>query len=85
GDDTAGYRTWQGSEWIGAPGPFQRWMLSDNSVHLWRVDLPETLPNGVHLMEITATDRHGQTFTESYTFEVVEDLPNPNWETAFWE
>ncbi|MEO1238877.1 MAG: calcineurin-like phosphoesterase C-terminal domain-containing protein [Pseudomonadota bacterium] len=85
GDDTAGYRTWQGTEWVGAPGPFQRWMLTDNSAHLWRVDLPRSLPLGVHVMEITATDRNGQTFTQSYSFEVVDDLPNPNWETAFWE
>jgi len=85
GDGTAGYRTWQGSEWVGVPGPFERWMLTDNSSHLWRVDLPEALPEGVHLMTVTATDRHGRTFTRNYTFEVVDELPNPEWETAFWE
>jgi len=36
-------------------------------------------------MTVTATDRHGRTFTRNYTFEVVDELPNPEWETAFWE
>ncbi|MEL6126498.1 MAG: hypothetical protein AAFR57_08920, partial [Pseudomonadota bacterium] len=69
----------------GNPGPFQRWMLTDASHHLWRVDLPESLPVGVHLMEVKTTDRHGRTFAQVQTFEVVEELPDFNWQAAFWE
>ncbi|MEM7615536.1 MAG: hypothetical protein AAF245_10845, partial [Pseudomonadota bacterium] len=85
GDETAGFQSWQGAEWIGEPGPFQRWMLTDNSQHLWRVDLPETLPVGVHLLEVTTTDRHGRTYSNTMTFEVVEELPNPKWQAELFE
>ena len=85
GEETAGYRTWRGTEWSGVAGPFQRWMLTDNSQHLWRADLPADLPPGVHTMSVETTDRHGRTFTRDYTFEVVEELPNSNWQEEFFE
>ena len=85
GDETAGFRTWKGTEWIGVAGPLQAWMLTDNSAHLWRVDLPTSLPLGAHVMTVSTTDRHGRTFTQDYAFEVVSELPNPNWEEAHWE
>ena len=85
GSDTAGYTTWQDVPWQGRPGPFQRWMLTDNSQHLWRVDLPSDLPIGTHTMEVSTTDRYGRRFSRIYTFEIVEELPNPNWQAAFWE
>lgn len=85
GDDTAGFTTWQGVRWEGVPGPFQRWMLTDNSAHLWRVNLPADLPEGVHVMTVTATDRHGRSFATDYTFEVVAELPEMGWQTRFWE
>ena len=85
GDETAGFRTWKGTEWVGVAGPLQAWMLTDNSAHLWRVDLPASLPLGAHVMTVSTTDRHGRTFTRDYAFEVVSELPNPNWEEAHWE
>ena len=85
GDNTAGFTTWSGVPWKGTfPGPYQRWMLTDNSSHLWRAPLPETLPVGVHKMTVSTTDRHGRTFTETTMFEVVESLPNPNWQEELW-
>ncbi|WP_299916911.1 calcineurin-like phosphoesterase family protein [uncultured Roseobacter sp.] len=85
GSDTQGYTTWQGTEWFGKAGPFQRWMLTDSSQHLWRVDLPSELPIGTHTLTVSTTDRHGRFFTQKYAFEVVEELPNPNWQAEFWE
>ncbi|WP_299673903.1 calcineurin-like phosphoesterase family protein [uncultured Roseobacter sp.] len=85
GSDTEGYTTWQGSEWSGAVGPYHRWMLTDASQHLWRVDLPSDLPLGVHRMTVSTTDRHGRSFTRSYPFEVVETLPNPDWRAELWD
>ncbi|MDA0286595.1 MAG: calcineurin-like phosphoesterase family protein [Proteobacteria bacterium] len=85
GDRTAGYTTWQGTEWKGVPGPFEQWMLTNKSSHLWRVDLPEVLPTGVHSMEIVTTDRYGRTFRETMQFEVVEQIPEMGWNTSHWE
>jgi len=80
GPETAGFTTWRGTRWVGVAGPFQDWMLSKKSSHLWRVDLPETLPVGAHTLEVRTTDRYGRTFTHTSTFEVVEELPNMDWQ-----
>lgn len=85
GDDTAGFTTWQGVPWQGEAGPFQAWMLTDNSHHLWRLDMPSDLSVGTHTIKIVVTDRHDRAFTETLAFEVVEDLPNPNWQADLWE
>ncbi|MEO1308562.1 MAG: hypothetical protein AAFV38_11730, partial [Pseudomonadota bacterium] len=74
----------QGAAWTGEAGPFQGWMLTDNSHHLWRADLPQSLPVGLHKMVVTTTDRYGRTFSETYAFEVVGELPNPDWQIDFW-
>ncbi|MBM7070126.1 calcineurin-like phosphoesterase C-terminal domain-containing protein [Actibacterium sp. 188UL27-1] len=84
GEETAGFTTWKGTSWAGHAGPFQNWMLTDSSHHLWRADLPQSLPTGLHKMQVTTTDRHGRTFSETYAFEVVEELPNPEWQDDFW-
>ncbi|OIQ29861.1 MAG: hypothetical protein BM562_10755 [Alphaproteobacteria bacterium MedPE-SWcel] len=85
GADTAGFTTWQGERWSGVPGPFQSWMLTDNSQHLWRADLPADLAPGLHRMEVETTDRHGRAFTTTYTFEVVEDIPQMGWQSHLWD
>ncbi|WP_189799429.1 calcineurin-like phosphoesterase family protein [Tateyamaria sp. syn59] len=85
GDETAGFSTWQGTSWTGKVNPFQGWMLTDNSSHLWRVDMPSDLPVGVHKIEITVTDRHDRVFRDTIAFEVVEELPNLEWQAEFWE
>ncbi|WP_421854600.1 calcineurin-like phosphoesterase C-terminal domain-containing protein [Oricola sp.] len=82
GDDTAGFSTWRGTEWKGVPGPLMGWMLTNNSSHLWRADLPAELPTGVHVMEAKTTDRHGRTFSHKVTFEVVDKLPDLDWNKA---
>jgi 3',5'-cyclic AMP phosphodiesterase CpdA len=46
--------------------------LADRSMHLWRLQLPSDLAVGEHTAEVTATDVHGQEFTETLTFEVTE-------------
>ena len=85
GDETAGYRTWQDTIWQSQAGPFQGWMLTDNSNHLWRADLPADLGTGIHSMTVEATDRHGRTSTRRYTFEVVDEIPNQNWQAELFE
>ena len=85
GEETAGFYTWQGTHWTGAAGPFQNWMLSTKSSHLWRAELPKDLPVGVHTLEVRTTDRYGRTFTQSKTFEVVEALPQMTWQEQYWQ
>lgn len=84
GKKTAGFSTWRGTAWSGEPGPFYRWMLTDSSPHVWRVDLPTDLSVGVHRMLIRVTDRHGRVFEKQQVFEVVESLPEFNWQGGKW-
>src|SRR5699024_9696162 len=46
--------------------------VAQASPHLWRADLPTALEPGEHTVEVTATDRYGATYTDSFTF-TVED------------
>lgn len=84
GDETAGFTTGRGSRATGVPGPLRRGLLTDNSSHLWRADLPENLSEGVHVLEVKTTDRYGRTFSHKLTFEVVKELPEPNWNDALF-
>ena len=79
GEATAGFTTWRGVAWQGAAGPFQSWMLTRKSSHLWRADLPQSLPVGVHTMDIVTVDRYGRRFSETRSFEVVDTLPEMGW------
>ncbi|MEM0922232.1 MAG: calcineurin-like phosphoesterase C-terminal domain-containing protein [Pseudomonadota bacterium] len=79
GEETAGFQTWTGFVWQGPPGPFQDWMLTRKSSHLWRARLPADLPLGPHKLTVTTTDRYGRIYTEVIGFEVVETLPQADW------
>lgn len=79
GDETTGFTTWRGQRWAGAAGPFPSWMLTRMSSHLWRADLPASLPVGVHTLDVTTIDRYGRTFTHTLSFEIVEALPEMGW------
>ncbi|WP_199850411.1 calcineurin-like phosphoesterase C-terminal domain-containing protein [Streptomyces sp. CMB-StM0423] len=46
--------------------------VADRSMHLWRFELPEDLAVGKHRARVTATDSYGRQFTDTLTFEVVE-------------
>ncbi|MEL6577566.1 MAG: hypothetical protein AAFQ81_16920, partial [Pseudomonadota bacterium] len=59
--------------------PFQVWMLTRGSSHLWRVDLPAALPAGAHTLEVATVDRYGRSFSHTLSFEIVEELPEMNW------
>ena len=83
GDDTAGFTTWRGVRWSGVAGPFQAWMLTSRSSHLWRADLPADLSPGVHTLEVSTTDRYGRTFRATSTFEVVDRVPEMGWNGGF--
>ncbi|MDE0152368.1 MAG: calcineurin-like phosphoesterase family protein [Gammaproteobacteria bacterium] len=79
GNATAGFTTWRGVAWEGAPGPFKPWMLTRKSSHLWRADLPKSLLVGPHVLEAVTVDRYGRRFRHIQPFEVVEALPKMGW------
>lgn len=85
GDDTAGFRAGRGTQYEGVAAPFARWLLTESSMHLWKLDLPADLSEGPHDMVVTATDRHGREFTHSYAFEVVGELPQPTWQDQYFK
>ena len=81
-----GFELWQGARFgPGAPQAMQTWMLADQSMHLWTWQLPGDLPVGAHVAEVTATDRHGRSFTDHIAFEVREERPGPLWRAELWE
>lgn len=60
-------------------------VLSDRSMHLWRVRLPEGLPEGAHVVTVTAVDRHGRESIERLAFEVRAERPAPHWRHEPWQ
>ena len=80
-----GFELWQQARFgPAAPQPMQAWMFADQSMHLWTWPLPEDLPMGTHVAEVTATDRHGRSFTDHIVFEVRADRPDPYWREELW-
>jgi len=79
GDATAGFTTSRGMPWHGAAGPFQPHLLARGSSHLWRADLPRSLPPGIHTVDIVTVDRYGRTYSRTRSFEVVDSLPEMGW------
>jgi hypothetical protein len=58
--------------------------LSDRSMHLWRVRVPANLADGLHVVTVSAVDRHGRPSTERMAFEVRANRPAPHWRREPW-
>lgn len=83
GDDRAqGFELFRGSRFGPAP-PQPQASIAYRNMHLWRAELPE-LPEGVHMLRITSTNRHGRSFTEAMTIEVRKERPPRYWREAPW-
>ncbi len=84
GDDEAqGYRLYRGSQYgPGAARPGNN--LADRMHHLWRLDLPQDLGEGVHRAQVIATDSYGREFTQSYAFTVVKERPRMEFRTELF-
>lgn len=52
-----------------------RWTQASN--HIWAVNLPADLEDGVHTVKVTTEDVYGQAFEMTKTFEVAEERPQP--------
>lgn len=81
-----GFELWQGSQFGPVPPQsLEPWMLADQSMHLWRAELPANLPVGTHVATVTTVDRFGREFTDHIVFEVREERPAPRWRNELWE
>lgn len=81
-----GFEVWQGSSY--GPGPVQSaetWMIADSSSHLWRLEMPADLPEGAHVIEVTARMADGRAYSDRITFEVRPERPFPYWDNTLWE
>lgn len=79
-----GYEAFRGSA-IGPAAPQPAGRLADRNMHLWRYKLSESLPNGIHLVSITNTDRNGRQYTDVFAFEIVDEVPPMHWRREPWQ
>ncbi|MEM1151730.1 MAG: calcineurin-like phosphoesterase C-terminal domain-containing protein, partial [Pseudomonadota bacterium] len=79
-----GWEAFQGSR-FGPATPQPQFSVADRSSHLWKVRLPETLPLGVHGVEIIAVDRHGREHQETIIIEVRESRPPKRFRSEVWQ
>ncbi|KPP81152.1 MAG: hypothetical protein HLUCCA04_09180 [Oceanicaulis sp. HLUCCA04] len=78
-----GFEAFRGSRFQGVPQP--QTSLADRNVHLWTARLPADLPEGVHRMTVTSTDRHGREYSDTVVFEVRSERPPARFRSDVWE
>lgn len=84
GDPRAqGFELFKGVDHGPAP-PRPQGALADRNMHLWRVRLPADLRPGIHVVEVSAQDRHGDSVTETLLFEVRERRPPAYFRSDVW-
>ncbi len=80
------FEIWQGRQ-LG-PVPLQGMAstpVADSSIHLWRVAMPEDLPEGARIAEVTARMADGREYSERITFEVRAERPLQVWDNSLWQ
>jgi C terminal of Calcineurin-like phosphoesterase/Calcineurin-like phosphoesterase len=86
GDTRAqGFEIWQGEHF--GPKPPQAaetWMIANSSSHLWRMRMPDGLPEGAHVITVTKVDRWGREWSDDIVFEVRAERPAPLWRAELW-
>ncbi|MEM7722445.1 MAG: calcineurin-like phosphoesterase family protein [Pseudomonadota bacterium] len=81
-----GFEIWQGRAFGPvAPQGMSAGHVADSSTHLWRMEMPADLPEGAHIIEVTATMDDGREYTDRITFEVRAERPFPYWDNTLWE
>jgi hypothetical protein len=80
-----GFELWQGDRFgPRTPQGAQPWMVADSSSHLWRMRLPNDLPEGAHVITVTSIDRWGREWQDEIVFEVRGERPPPFWRSELW-
>ena len=70
GDRSDGFELWNASVFqAGSQNLLQDWMWTDQSNHIWTVEMPD-LAEGVHQVTVHTTDVHGHSYRETMLFEV---------------
>lgn len=70
--DPAYYRYMQDWDYSDDVKPVRRPSNAQICRHLWRVNIPTTLPVGEHRIEVRATDMFGRVFTQSSSYQIKE-------------
>ena len=84
GAQTQGFRLFGDARFGPAdPQSLPKWMLADQSNHLWAVELPGDLPHGAHKLTVKTVDRFGREFYETKLFEVRDQRPPAGWNGGF--
>jgi hypothetical protein len=78
-----GFELFRGRQ-FGPDLPQPQGSIADRNMHLWRVRLPR-LPEGVHRIAVTSTDRHGRRQTDNPTVEVRNARPSRHWQHEPWQ
>ncbi|MEM8824940.1 MAG: metallophosphoesterase, partial [Pseudomonadota bacterium] len=81
-----GFEIWQGRQF--GPVPPQGMSaghVADSSTHLWRMEMPAGLPEGTHVIEVTAMMEDGREFSDRITFEMRAERPSLYWDNSLWE
>ena len=81
-----GFELYQGSRYGPAdPQPMGESLLADQSVHLWKVAVPQDLAIGVHSVRVRVVDMYGLEHVENKVFEVMEERPAPLYQKEYFE
>lgn len=78
-----GYESFRGATRRGPPQP--QFGVADRNMHLWRVRMPSGLSPGVHRLQVTSTDRHGRSTTDTLVFELRDARPPRFWRREAWQ
>jgi hypothetical protein len=71
GDRSDGFELWNASMFkADSQNLLDEWMWTDQSNHIWTVQVPDDLKDGVHKVNVYTTDVHGHEYQESMLFEV---------------
>ncbi len=79
-----GWQAFQGRQ-FGPASPQPQRSVADRNIHLWRLAMPEGLPEGAHVATVTVTDRHGREFVDRIAFEVRGVTPPARWRATVWD
>lgn len=81
-----GFELWGGAKYGTAdPQPLDGWMLTESSLHLWAVDVPADLAEGIHTLRVITKDVYGNIYQSNKTFEVMEERPAPFFQSELFE
>lgn len=85
GDErTQGYERFRGRQ-FGPSDPRPEDEGTDQSPHIWRLQLPADLEQGAHTATVSTVDPIGGEHTQVVSFEVVDELPQQYFRTEVFE